>query len=316
MTEGQVERKPLGETYGGQAIIEGVMMRGKYNAAIAVRRLDGEIVVKQESLSGLYRGPVSKIPFLRGMPLLWDSLGLGMRALFYSAEVAGQEEDPDFTMSGGLGIATGAFSMLLGVGLFMVLPSFVAGLIVQEEAVLFNVVEGLIRLVLLIGYIAAIGQAEDIRRVFAYHGAEHKTINAYEDGAPLTVDGVRPYSRQHPRCGTAFLMTVVLISVLVLAPLGRPSLLVRIATRLALLPVIAGISYEILRFTARHQDNPLIRWMIAPNLALQNLTTREPEDDMLEVGIRALQSVLVGEGEAAAAASSEAAPATVSSTAD
>jgi len=316
MTEGQVERKPLGETYGGQAIIEGVMMRGKYNAAIAVRRLDGEIVVKQESLSGLYRGPVSKIPFLRGMPLLWDSLGLGMRALFYSAEVAGQEEDPDFTMSGGLGIATGAFSMLLGVGLFMVLPSFVAGLIVQEEAVLFNVVEGLIRLVLLIGYIAAIGQAEDIRRVFAYHGAEHKTINAYEDGAPLTVDGVRSYSRQHPRCGTAFLMTVVLISVLVLAPLGRPSLLVRIATRLALLPVIAGISYEILRFTARHQDNPLIRWMIAPNLALQNLTTREPEDDMLEVGIRALQSVLVGEGEAAAAASSEAAPATVSSTAD
>jgi len=316
MTEGQVERKPLGETYGGQAIIEGVMMRGKYNAAIAVRRLDGEIVAKQESLSGLYRGPVSKIPFLRGMPLLWDSLGLGMRALFYSAEVAGQEEDPDFTMSGGLGIATGAFSMLLGVGLFMVLPSFVAGLIVQEEAVLFNVVEGLIRLVLLIGYIAAIGQAEDIRRVFAYHGAEHKTINAYEDGAPLTVDGVRSYSRQHPRCGTAFLMTVVLISVLVLAPLGRPSLLVRIATRLALLPVIAGISYEILRFTARHQDNPLIRWMIAPNLALQNLTTREPEDDMLEVGIRALQSVLVGEREAAAAASSEAAPATVSSTAD
>ena len=316
MAEGQPERKPLGETYGGQAVIEGVMMRGKYNAAIAVRRLDGEIVVKEESLSGLYRGPISKIPFLRGMPLLWDSLGLGMRALFYSAEVAGQEEDPDFTMSGGLGIATGALSMLLGIGLFMVLPSFIAGLIVQEQAFLFNVVEGLIRLTLLIGYMAAIAQAEDIRRVFAYHCAEHKTINAYEDGAPLTADGVRPYSRQHPRCGTAFLLTVALISVLVLAPLGRPSFLVRIATRLALLPVIAGISYEILRFTARNLNNPLIRWMIAPNLALQNLTTREPEDEMLEVAIQALQSVLAGEREAASAAAEASAAAAVSSTAD
>jgi len=297
MAEGQVERRPLGETYGGQAVIEGVLMRGKFNAAIAVRHPEGEIIVKQESLSGLYRGPVSKIPFLRGMPLLWDSLGLRMRALFYSAEVVGQAEDPEFSMSGGMGIATGAVSMLLGVGLFMVLPSFVAGLIVREGVVLFNLVEGLIRLALLVAYIAAIGRAEEIRRVFAYHGAEHKTINAYEDGAPLTVDGVRPYSRQHPRCGTAFLLTVVLISVIVLSPLGRPSLLVRILTRLALLPVIAGISYEVLRFTAKHQENPLIRWMIAPNLALQNLTTREPEDDMLEVAISALQAVLVGEHE-------------------
>lgn len=300
----EAERKPLGETYGGQAVIEGVMMRGKHNAAIAVRHPDGEIIVKQESLSALYRGKVSKIPFLRGMPLLWDSLGLGMRALFYSAEVVGQAEDPEFTMSGGVGIATGAVSMLLGVGLFMVLPSFVAGLIVPKGAVLFNLVEGLIRLMLLVGYVAAIGRTEEIRRVFAYHGAEHKTINAYEDGAPLTVDRVRTYSRQHPRCGTAFLLTVVLISVVVLSPLGRPSLLVRIVTRLALLPVIAGISYEVLRFTAKHKDNRLIRWTIAPNLALQNLTTREPDDDMLEVAIRALQVVLVGEREPAEAATS------------
>lgn len=299
MTEDTVERKPLGDTYGGQAVIEGVMMRGKHAAAIAVRRPDGEIEVKEESLGGLYSGPISKIPFLRGMPLLWDSLGLGMRALFYSAEVAGREEDPEFTMSGGMGILTGAISMLLGVGLFMVLPSFIAGLIVPKGAVLFNLVEGLIRLTLLVGYIAAIAQAEDIRRVFAYHGAEHKTINAYEDGAPLTVDGVRPYSRQHARCGTAFLLTVVLISVLVLAPLGRPSLVVRIITRLALLPVIAGISYEILRFTARHRDNRFVSWTIAPNLALQNLTTREPEDDMLEVAITALKTVLTDEAQVA-----------------
>lgn len=298
----QGERKPLGETYGGQAVIEGVLMRGKHIAAIAVRRPDGEIVVKEETLSGLYSGPIGKIPFLRGLPLLWDSLGLGMRALFFSAEVVGQEEDPEFCMSGGLGFVTGAISLLVGVGLFMVLPSFVAGLIVREQALLFNVIEGLIRLALLIGYVAAIAQTEDIRRVFAYHGAEHKTINAYENGAPLTVDGVRPYSRQHARCGTAFLLTVVLISVVVLTPLGRPSLVVRILTRLALLPVIAGISYEILRFTARHQDSPLVRALIAPNLALQNLTTREPDDAMLEVAIRSLQVVLSGERQAAEAA--------------
>ena len=301
MSENQVERKPLGETYGGQAVMEGVLLRGKYNAAIAVRRQDGEIVVKQESLGGLYRGKISKIPFLRGIPLLWDSLGLGMRALFYSAEVAGQEEDPEFSMSGGMGIATGAISLLLGVGLFMVLPSFVAGIVVAERAFLFNVVEGLIRLALLVGYIAAIGRAEEIRCVFAYHGAEHKTINAHEAGAPLTVEAVRSYSRQHARCGTAFLLTVVLISVVLLAPFGKPALLVRIASRLALLPVIAGISYEILRFTARHKDHRVIRLLIAPNLALQKLTTREPDDDMIEVAITALRAVLAGEQQAAQA---------------
>ena len=295
MSDSQVERQPLGETYGGQAVMEGVLMRGKHYAAIAVRRQDGEIVVKQEPVSGLYRGPISKIPFLRGIPMLWDSLGLGMRALFFSAEVVGKEEDPDFSMSGATGIVTGALSLLLGMGLFMALPSFVAGLIVKEEALLFNVVEGLVRLALLIGYMAVIGRAEEIRRVFAYHGAEHKTINAHEAGDPLTVEAVRTHSRQHARCGTAFLLTVVLISVVVLAPLGRPALLVRIATRLLLLPVIAGISYEILRFTAKHKDNRVIRWLIAPNLALQKLTTREPDDSMIEVAITALQTVLAGE---------------------
>jgi len=301
VTEDPGERKPLGETYGGQAVIEGVMMRGRYNAAIAVRRQDGEIVVKQESLGGLYRGAISKLPFLRGIPMLWDSLGLGMRALFFSAEVVGQEEDPNFTMSGGAGIATGALSLLLGVVLFMVLPSFIAGLVVKEGAILFNLVEGLIRLCLLVGYIVVIARAEEIRRVFAYHGAEHKTINAYEAGDPLTVDAVRVHSRQHARCGTAFLLTVVLISVVVLAPLGRPpSLLIRLVSRLALLPVIAGISYEVLRFTARHSENRLIRALIAPNLALQNVTTREPDDDMIEVAIAALQAVLVGERASAA----------------
>lgn len=295
MSEIAETRRPLGETYGGQAVIEGVLMRGRHQSAVAVRKLDGEIVVKEEPVSGLYRGPLSKIPFVRGIPMLWDALGLGMRALFYSAEVVGQAEDPEFTMSGGTGIAMGAVSLVLGVGLFMVLPSFLAGLVVQDKALWFNILEGGVRLLLLVGYIAAIGRAEDIRRVFAYHGAEHKVINAYEDGAPMTVEGVRPYSRQHPRCGTAFLLTVVLISVIVMAPFGKPPLLIRIASRLVLLPVIAGISYEILRFTAKHTENPLIRLLIAPNLAMQGLTTREPDDSMLEVALQALAAVIVGE---------------------
>ncbi|MGC9348971.1 MAG: DUF1385 domain-containing protein [Anaerolineae bacterium] len=289
------QRQKLGDTYGGQAVMEGVLMRGKYNAAVAVRRPDGEIVVKEEALSGLYRGPVSKIPFLRGIPMLWDALGLGMKALFYSAEIVGQAEDPDFSLQGGMGILTGALSLAAGVALFMVLPSFLAGQIPSESALAFNFAEGVIRLAILVGYIALVSRAEDIRRVFAYHGAEHKTINAYEDGADLTVEGVRPYSRQHARCGTAFLLIVVLISVLVLAPFGRPSLFLRVASRLILLPVISGIAYEVLRFTGKHRSHPLVRLIIAPNLWLQNLTTREPDDEMLEVAITALQTVLAGE---------------------
>ena len=297
-TVGTTKRETLGWSYGGQAIIEGVMMRGKYNAAIAVRPPEGEIIVKQEPLGSFYRGFFSKVPFLRGIPLLWDSLGLGMKALFFSAEVVGQAEDPEFTMSGGTGIATGAVGLLGGAALFMVLPSFLAGLIVPEHALLFNIVEGLIRLCLLIGYIAAVGRMEDIRRVFAYHGAEHKTINAHEAGAPLTVESVRTFSTTHARCGTAFLLIVVFISILVFAPLGRPSFLIRIASRLLLLPVIAGIAYEVLRFTGKHARNPIIRVIIAPNLALQRLTTREPDDGMLEVAITALETVLAGESAA------------------
>jgi uncharacterized protein YqhQ len=285
----------LGWSYGGQALIEGVLMRGKYIAAIAVRPPEEEIVVKTEPLSALYRGKISEIPFLRGIPMLWDALGLGMRALFYSAEVVGQAEDPDFSMEGGTTFLTGAFSILLGLGLFMVLPSFIAGLIVPDRALLFNLIEGLIRLTLLVGYIAAIAQMEEIKRVFAYHGAEHKTINAYENGAPLTVDGVRPYPRQHARCGTAFLLIVVLISVLVFAPFGKPPLWLRLLSRLALIPVVTGLAYEALRFTGKHEEHPLVRALIAPNLALQNLTTREPTDDMIEVAIASLKAVLEGE---------------------
>ena len=292
--EAEVEpRESFGWNYGGQAVLEGVLMRGAHQAAIAVRRPDnGEIVVKTEPVSALYRGPISRIPFLRGIPMLWDALGLGMRALFYSAEVVGQAEDPDFTLEDGRGLATGGFSLLAGVALFMLLPTWVAGWIVQGSDLLFNVVEGLIRLTILVGYMAAVGQMEEIRRVFAYHGAEHATVNAYEDGAPLTVDGVRPYSTAHARCGTAFLLLVVLISILVFLPFGKPPFLIRVATRLLMVPVISGIAYEVLRFTGKHAEHPVIRWLIKPNLALQRLTTRQPDDEMLEVAITALQAVL------------------------
>ncbi len=291
--EHTTSRESLGWNYGGQAVIEGVLMRGAYQAAIAVRRPDtDEIVVKTEPVSALYRGPISKIPFLRGIPMLWDALGLGMRALFYSAEVVGKAEDPEFTMEGGTGIATGAFSLLVGISLFMLLPSWVAGLLVQGNDLLFNFVEGGIRLLILMGYMFFVGQMEEIRRVFAYHGAEHATINAYEDGAPLTVEGVRPYSTAHARCGTAFLLLVVLISILVFAPFGKPPLLIRLALRLLMVPVISGIAYEVLRFTGKHADNPVVQWFIKPNLALQRLTTRQPDDKMLEVAITALKTVL------------------------
>ncbi len=298
MTEqSKTERPTLGWSYGGQAVLEGVMMRGAYKMAVAVRRPDnGEIVIKEKPVSKLYRGPISKIPFLRGIPMLWDALGLGMEALFFSAEVVEKAENPDFEMSKKESALTGLVGLGVGLAIFMLLPSWLAGLIVPHNALAFNVVEGLIRLALLLGYLYAVGQMKEIARVFAYHGAEHKTINAFEDGAPLTVEGVRPYSTAHARCGTAFLLLVAVVSILVFLPFGKPPLLWRLVSRLLAIPVIAGIAYEILRFTGKHEGNPIVRWLIAPNLALQKLTTREPDDAMLEVAITALKTVLRGEG--------------------
>jgi len=293
METNNVERKPLGWSYGGQAVMEGVLMRSATRAAVAVRHPNGSIVVKTEPLGSLYTGPISRIPFLRGLPMLWDALGLGMRALFFSAEVAEQGETPGYTLSGATSVSMGLLSLALGLGLFMLLPSLIAGwLIPHDQALVFNIVEGLIRLAILIGYMVAVGRVPEIRRVFAYHGAEHKTINAHEAGAPLTVEAVQKYSTAHPRCGTAFLLVVVVISILVFAPLGKPTLALRLASRLVLLPVIVGVAYEVLRFTGRHADNPVIRALIAPNLALQRLTTREPDDSMVEVAIAALNAVL------------------------
>ncbi len=278
--------------YGGQAVIEGVMMRGSRSMAVALRHPEGNIVVQTRPLNEtLYRGPIGRIPFLRGLVTLWDALGLGTKALMMSADVAAGEEA---SLSGPVAWGMVVVGVGLGVGLFMLLPSFLAGLLTPYLPAEWQIslVEGVARLLLIVGYIWAVGRMPDIRRVFSYHGAEHKTINAYEAGAELTVDGVRPFPKAHARCGTAFLLTVVVVTILVFAPFRPPTLLWRLASRLLLLPVIAGISYEFIRLTARFSDHAWARALAAPNLALQRLTTREPDDGMLEVGIAALQAVL------------------------
>lgn len=288
-------------SYGGQAVIEGVMMRGAHKAAIAVRAPDGKIVIHEQPLNAaLYRGRITRTPFIRGMVGLWDALGLGTRALMWSANIAVGEEEDSKIFDGPLGWATLGFSLVLGIGLFFLLPTAAASgleslLGLQEQSFLVNLLEGVVRLAILIGYISLIALMPDVKRLFGYHGAEHKTINAYEAGAELTPEIVAKYPIEHPRCGTAFLLTVVLVSILVFSFLGRPPFLILLASRILLVPVIAGIAYEIIRFTAKHMDNPLIRLMIIPNLALQHLTTRQPDLTMIEVAISAFKRVLVSE---------------------
>jgi uncharacterized protein YqhQ len=299
--------------YGGQAIIEGVMMRGSRALSVAVRNPRGDIVVHTEPLDPrIYGGRLARVPFLRGLTLLWDALGLGIRSLLFSAEVALQEEDnkgpdgkPEKVFEGPLQWGLVAFSLALSILLFFVLPTFAAHLIERvlglgDMPVAVNFIEGLIRLTLLVGYIWSIGRMADVKRLFGYHGAEHKTINAYEANAKLTPESVARFPLEHPRCGTAFLLSVVVISILVYSLLPNLDLLPRILSRLVLLPVIAGIAYEFLKFTASHQGNAFVRLLTRPNLALQRLTTREPDMDMLAVAIAAFENVLAYERSQAA----------------
>jgi len=284
--------------YGGQAVLEGVMMRGSRAVAVAVRNPQGEIVTHIEPVNQmLYNGPISRIPFLRGLTTLWDALVLGMRGLMFSADVALEEEEQEISFSGPIAWGTMAISFAFGIGLFFVLPSLVVGLVDHwiRSSLLSNLVEGLIRLLLFVGYVWVIGLMPDIKRVFAYHGAEHKTINAYEAGAELTPPSVQHFTTMHPRCGTAFLLSVMVISVLLFSLFGRPALWLRVLSRILLIPVVAGISYEYLRFSARHIDKPWMRALVTPNLALQKLTTREPELDMLEVAISSFNHMMTAE---------------------
>ncbi len=283
--------------YGGQALIEGVMMRGKATCAIAVRAPDGELILKTEPLGQLYRSRWARVPFVRGLIVLWDALGLGMRALTFSANIqAGEDEQ----LEGRSLALTMALSLAIGLGLFFLLPAGAAVLVEQSLGLpgwVTNVLEGLIRLGLLVGYIWSIGRLPDIRRVYGYHGAEHMTINAFESGAPLTVDSVASFSREHPRCGTAFLLTVVVFSILVFSLIGPLPLLPRLVSRIALIPLLASLAYEYIRLTGRLAGRSWARPLIAANLALQRLTTREPEPPMIEVAIAAFRAMREGEAE-------------------
>ncbi len=286
-------------TYGGQAVIEGVMMRGQKAYAIAMRAPDGKIVVHTEKLINLYRSGITKIPFLRGSILLWDALGLGMRALTLSANTQTGEDEK---LEGPALYLTMGISLTFGIGLFFLLPAGIGGLAEHYlgwSAWLNNLLEGVVRLLLLIGYIWAIGFMPDVHRLFMYHGAEHKAINAFESGAELTPEVVANYPIEHARCGTAFLLTLVLLSILIFTALGPMSIFWRLATRVLFIPILAGIALEYTRWTANHLDNRFVRMLIKPNLALQHLTTRAPDLFMLEVAIQSFQSMRKAEEETA-----------------
>ena len=283
------ERLP---SYGGQALIEGVMMRGSRAVAAAMRAPDGQIVIHTEPLSGIYSSKWAKIPFLRGLVSLWDALGLGMRFLTMSANLQTGEDEK---IEGKGMVLTLAASLLIAIGLFFATPAFLGWLaerLLGLSGFWSNLFEGLVRLGAIIGYIWLAAKMPEIARVFAYHGAEHKTINAFESRASLTPDVVLKYSLEHPRCGTAFLLTLVLLSVLFFTVIGPLPVFVRIATRVILIPVLAGVAYEYIRWTARHLNNPFVRFLIRPNLALQRMTTREPDAGMAEVAIAAFNAML------------------------
>ncbi len=361
---------------GGQAVIEGVMMRGPYKTCITVRKPNGEIVEKLTA--NKIKGGFRRIPILRGIFGFVNSMVIGVNALMFSAQfydedgtpkdkteeknentteepnettktkarMATKEEEKSGEITGFALFLTLLSSILLSVGLFFVLPNVIAGLIVPGEPetaivsgetiiettsasqlssgnlalnesfsgeailqtstptkkrndVLYNVVESIVKVAIFLGYLILVSQMKDIKRVFEYHGAEHKSIFCYEHGEELTVENVKKYQRFHPRCGTSFLLFVVIISIIVYSIVGRhPNMLLNVLIRIALLPLIAGVSYEIIRFAGKHVDNPWISWLSKPGMWLQRLTTREPDDSQIECAINSLKAVIPSDGKA------------------
>jgi uncharacterized protein YqhQ len=282
--------------YGGQAVVDGVMMRGLNRATTVVRAPDGRLVSRSEDLPGAVRSRVARLPLVRGLVALWEMLILGTRLMLFSAKVQARIEQED--VSARVVALMVLFSLAFAVAVFFVGPLLLAraGTRLVHESLLSNLVEGVVRLVLFIAYLWLIGKLEKMRRVFQYHGAEHKTVNAFEAGAPLTPDSVQRYSTIHIRCGTAFLLWVVVLSILVFSLLGRPPLLIGILSRVVLVPVIAAAGYEVLRLGARFYRLAPVRWVLQPGLWLQQLTTREPTDQQVEVAIAALLPVLRADG--------------------
>ncbi len=286
---------PSAHTYGGQSVIEGVMIRGPRHMAVAVRAPDGEITTRHETLPGFMAGSLRRVPVIRGIIVLYETLALGVRALTWSSQVANAPP-------GGAGIEqratppqmmlTLAFTMSIAALIFFAGPVLLTGWIAEVFGVNEYVevtLEGLVRVAMLIGYVWLISQLPEIRRVFAYHGAEHRAIHAYEEGRELTTAAVREYPNAHPRCGTAFLLTVMVLALILFVALGTPPIWVRIIERIALLPVIAAVAYELIRLGQRFGDAPLVGLIWRPNLWLQKLTTRDPDDAQIEVAIVALR---------------------------
>ncbi len=280
-------------SYGGQAVIEGVMMRGKKNLAMACRKPDGSIVTYQEDLPSVYQSKLTKVPFLRGIFGLWDALGLGTRML---TKAANYQTGEDEKLEGSSLFFTLLFSLSLAVILFFILPAFVAGKVDQALGLGVwwgNVIEGILRLIVLVVYLALVGRMQEIKRTFMYHGAEHKTINAFEARVDMTPEEVAKMSTCHPRCGTSFLLTFLVISTFIFALLGPLSILARLASRVIMLPLVAGIAYEYIQWAARNMEkSKFVKTIMQPNLWLQKLSTREPSLDMLEVSINAFTTML------------------------
>lgn len=286
---------------GGQAVIEGVLMRALRSMAIAVRRPDGEIVVKRDRVTPLSeRFPLVKLPLVRGAVALFSSLVIGIKALNFSANEALAEGEKKEEISSLAMGGTMAVALLFGILLFFILPLYLTKLLVPvigDSNLVFNLVDGVIRVMVFLLYIYSISRMRDIQRVFQYHGAEHKSIFAFEAGQPLTVENVRRFSRLHPRCGTSFLLIVMLVSILIFSLIPKLwPFYMKAGARIVLLPLIAGVSYELLKWSAKHDTSPLVRFLIAPGLALQRLTTREPDDDQVEVAIRSMEEALEENG--------------------
>jgi len=278
--------------YGGQAVIEGVMMRGRKAMVTAVRRPGGGLAMDTQPLAGIYSGWMRKTPLIRGIIVLIEALVLGIKTLLYSANVSLEEEEEE--ISGWLVWLLVAVSLALAVALFFMAPLFLTKLLDPyiTSSLVFHLVEGFIRVAIFIAYLKLITLVPDIKRVFAYHGAEHKAVNAYEAGAPLEIEAIRKYNTAHVRCGTSFLFVVLIIAIIVFALVGLPSLWLMVLSRILLLPVIAALGYEVIYFGNKHIDNAIVRALLSPGLWLQRLTTREPDDTQLEVALSALRKVV------------------------
>jgi uncharacterized protein YqhQ len=285
-------------TYGGQALIEGVLMRGRDAIAVALRHPDGRIVYATERLdSGIHGTRSSKLPFVRGLVVLYETLVVGTRWLVRSASVQAEEDGVELG-KGSIALMLG-ITLIAGIGIFFLLPLFIASVTTAnvENGFVQHLVEGLVRVGIFLGYLALIGQSSDIRRVFQYHGAEHMTIHALEAGDQLVVDNVRKYPTAHPRCGTEFLVVVIALSIIAFGLIGRQEPLVMIGSRILLIPVIAAVGYEILRWGARHRSNAIVKVIMWPGILVQMITTKQPTEDMIEVAIVSMEEALRADGE-------------------